>query len=70
MKEKNKVSIFKWEPFTYICEGFDGKKESIGGFAPSDVREKCNFCIKKIHGPVVTGFTSWVMYQIINAGKG
>lgn len=70
MQTQNEFSIFKWEPFTYIYEGFDGQRETVGGFSPSDVRGKCSFCIKQIHVPVVTGFTSWVMYQIINADKG
>ena len=61
--------IFRWEPFTYIVEGFEGKEETLKGFAPSDIRLKTTLPIKKIHGPVVIGFRSWLMYQIVNAGK-
>ena len=59
-------TIFKWEPFTYICEGFNGEKENIGGFLPSDVRWKAAFTVKKIHGPIVTGILSWAMFQAVN----
>lgn len=62
----SKKELFKWKPFTYICEGFNGEKEEIGGFFPADVREHCPFTIKQISGPIVTGFSSWLMYQVVN----
>jgi len=56
--------IWKWKPFTYICEGFDGQKEEVGGFLPEDVRLKCSFNILRIHGPIVKGFWSWLMKTV------
>jgi hypothetical protein len=61
-----KNDLFKWEPFTYICEGFHGEKMEVGGFFPLDVRHKCPFNILEIHGPIVVSFRSWLMYQIVN----
>ena len=64
-----KKQLFKWEPFTYICEDFKGNHHVKKGFLPSDVREKCDFTVFKIHGPLVTSFRSWLLYQLINKGK-
>lgn len=58
------MNIFQWSPFTYVCEGYDGKIEEVGGFFPIDVRDRCHFPIKRIHGPMIKGFWSWLMYQI------
>lgn len=58
--------LFKWSPFTYICEGFDGQQIEINGIFPHDVRLKCPFTVLKIHGPVVKGLGSWFMYQLVN----
>ena len=65
-QQSESQKIFKWEPFQYICEGFDGEEEIIGGFTPSDVRDKCSFQILKIKGPIVVDFKSWLMYQLVN----
>jgi hypothetical protein len=61
--------IFKWKPFNYICKGFNGEEETIGGFTPSDVRGECSFVILKIHGPIIVGFKSWLMYQLVNSSN-
>lgn len=57
--------MWQWEPFTYVVEGFEGQMMEIGGVFPADVRERCPFVVKRIHGPVVKGFWSWVMKQLV-----
>jgi hypothetical protein len=52
MTSITKKELFKWEPFTYICEGLNGEKIEFGGFFPIDVRAKCPFILLKIHGPI------------------
>jgi hypothetical protein len=61
--------IFKWEPFQYICEDWDGNETIVGGVFPQDVRDGCESNIRTIHGPIVTGFWSWTMYQFVQGGN-
>lgn len=53
-----------WEPFEYKIEDFNGNFHSVRGFFPCDARKNSPCNVKKIHGPLVKGFWSWLMNQI------
>ena len=63
--QKMHKRLWNWSPFTYICVGFDGQSDEFGGVFPKDVRGKCPYVVKKINGPIVKGFGSWMMKQIV-----
>jgi len=66
LKNKTVNGMWEWEPLDYICEGFNDNFETVSGVLPQDVRAKCSFPIKRIHGPVVKGLGSWLMHQIVS----
>lgn len=67
MQTKDTIcKLWQWEPFEYLCEGFTGELDSVRGVFPADVRHKCDFTIKRIHGPVVRGPMSFIMHVVIN----
>lgn len=61
--------IYCFRPFEYIVKDFNNIEYHVNGFFPSDVRKHCNFNIMKIEGPIVKGFGSWVIHQLVNKGE-
>lgn len=58
--------MFLWRPFEYLVLDADKKTRKVHGFLPHDVRKHCDFVVMKIEGPIVKGFSSWLVYQIVN----
>lgn len=62
------MGLLNYAPFTYIVVDFEDKEHEVKGFFPDDVRTRVpeGVFLKRIEGPVVTDFKSWLMYQIVN----